>query len=84
MNWSAVRGVGHAQQGFGQHHQRQALFGGEREFAQHVLDAAEPVVIGPDGLDQARVAVRSIRGSCAALSRRGEQPGRDGAVVGGA
>ena len=46
--------IRHAQQRFRQHHQRQALFGGEREFAQHVLDAAEPVVIGPDGPDQAR------------------------------
>ena len=47
-------GVGHAQQGFREHHQRQALLGRERELAQHVLDAAEPVVIGANGLDQAR------------------------------
>ena len=44
--------VGHAQQRFGQHHQRQAFLGGKREFAQHVLDAAEPVVSAADGPDQ--------------------------------
>ena len=38
-------GVGHAQQRLRQHHQRQALLGRERELAQHVLDAAERVVI---------------------------------------
>ena len=47
-------GIRHPQQGFREHHQRQALLGGERELAQHVLDAAEPVVIGPDGADQPR------------------------------
>ncbi len=46
-------GIGHAQQRFRQHHQRQPLLGREREFAQHVLDAAERIVIGPDRLDQA-------------------------------
>ena len=46
-------GIGHAQQRFRQHHQRQALLGRERELAQHVLDAAERIVIGADGLDQA-------------------------------
>jgi hypothetical protein len=45
--------VGHAQQRFRQHHQREAFLGGQREFAQHVLDAAKPVVLGADGLDQA-------------------------------
>jgi len=40
--------------GFREHHQREALFGGERELAKHVLDAAQPVVAGPDGGDQAR------------------------------
>ena len=33
--------VRHAQQRFGEHHQRQPLARREREFAQHVLDAAE-------------------------------------------
>ena len=47
-------GIGHAQQCFRQHHQRQALFGREREFAQHVLDAAERIVIGADRFDQPR------------------------------
>ncbi len=47
-------GVGYAQQRFGEHHQREAFFGGKREFAQHVLDAAETVVTGANGIDQAR------------------------------
>jgi len=47
-------GIGHAQQCFRQHHQRQPLLGGQGELAEHVLDAAEPVVIGPHRLDQAR------------------------------
>ena len=83
MNWSAVRGVRYAQQGFRQHHQRQALLGGEREFAQHVLDAAEPVVIGPDGADQPRRGAVDPRVLLRAQTGGGEQPGRDGAVVGG-
>ena len=76
-------GVRHAQQGFRQHHQRQALLGGEREFAQHVLDAAEPVVIGSDGADQARCGAVDPGVLFRAQSRGGEKPGRDGAVVGG-
>ncbi len=46
-------GIGHAQQRLREHHQRQPLFGREREFAKHVLDAAEPVVLGAYRLDQA-------------------------------
>ena len=65
-------GIRHAQQRFGQHHQRQALLGGEREFAQHVLDAAKPVVVGADGFDQpGRGAVDPrlvLRGSTAPAS----------------
>src|SRR5216683_879928 len=38
-------GVRHPQQRLRQHHQRQALLGRERELAQHVLDAAKPIVI---------------------------------------
>ena len=45
-------GVRNAQQRFRQHHQRQPLLGRQRELAQHVLDAAQGIVIGPDGLDQ--------------------------------
>jgi hypothetical protein len=73
--------IRHAQQGFRQHHQRQALLGGECEFAQHLLDSAEPIVIGSDGPDQARR--RSV--DPAVLFRaqpcRGQKPGRDGAVI---
>ena len=47
-------GVGHPEQRLRQHHQREALLGRERELAQHVLDAAERVVIGSDRLDQPR------------------------------
>ena len=46
-------GVRHAQQGLGEHHQRQALLGRECEFAQHVFDAAKPVIARADGIDQA-------------------------------
>ena len=45
-------GVRHPQQRFRQHHQRQPFLGRQRELAQHVLDAAERIVIGPDRLDQ--------------------------------
>ena len=45
-------GIRHPQQRFREHHQRQALLGGERKLPKHVLDAAEPVVVGPDGGDQ--------------------------------
>ena len=50
---SAVRGVGHAQQRLGQHHQGQPFLGGERVGVQEVLDAAEPAGAGADRLDQA-------------------------------
>ena len=45
-------GVRHPQQRFRQHHQRQPFLGRQRELAQHVLDAAERIVIGADCLDQ--------------------------------
>ncbi len=44
--------VRYAQQGFRQDHQRQALLAGERELAQQVLDAAETIVAGANGIDQ--------------------------------
>ena len=47
-------GIRHTQQRFRQHHQREAFLGGKRELAKHVLDAAKPVVIGSDSVDQAR------------------------------
>ena len=51
----AVRGGGirHAQQRLRHHHQREAFLGGEREFAQHVLDAAEAAVLRANRVDQA-------------------------------
>ena len=75
-------GVGHAQQGFRQHHQGEALFGGQRELAQHVLDAAEPVVIGANRLDQAcrgGIYPCVLRG---AQMRGCEQPRRHDAIIG--
>ena len=73
-------GIRHPQQGFRQHHQREALLGGKRKLAQHVLDAAEPVVGGADGLDQARRgavdAARPARRSGLAVSSK---PRRDDA-----
>ena len=69
-------GVRHAQQRFRQHHQRQPLLGGEREFAQHVLDAAERIVIGPDRLDQPRRRAVDPRLLLRAQPRGCEQAGR--------
>ena len=46
------RGVGHAQQRLGQHHQRQALLGRQRISVQEIVDAAEPAGLGADRLDQ--------------------------------
>ena len=46
------RGVGHAQQRLGEHHEREPLLGGERVGVQKVLDAAEPSGFGADRLDQ--------------------------------
>ena len=74
-------GVRHAQQGFGQHHQRQAFFGGEREFAKHVLDAAEAVVIGANGLDQTRGGAVDPRILLPAHVSGFQKAWRDNAVV---
>ncbi len=74
--------IRHAQQRLGQHHQRQSLFGRQREFAKHVFDAAEPVVVGPDRLDQAGGEVVDpllLRG---AQARRLQERSRHGAIVG--
>ena len=46
--------VGHAQERFRQHHQRQAFSGGEGVLVQQVLDAAEAAGARPDGRDQRR------------------------------
>ena len=50
------RGVGHAQQRLGQHHQRQAFFGRERIGVQKIVDAAKTAEtaarFGADRLDQ--------------------------------
>ena len=40
------RGVGHAQERLGQHHEGEPLLGRERVFPQHLLDAAEPAAVG--------------------------------------
>ena len=74
-------GIGHPQQRLREHHQGQALFGRQREFAQHVLDAAERIVIAPDRLDQpcgGAVDPFVLRG---AQSGRLQQPGRDDAII---
>ena len=52
------RGVGHAQQRLGQHHQGEALLGGERVFAQQLLDAAEAAAFGRGSPRSRRVARR--------------------------
>ena len=85
-------GVRHPQQRLRQHHQREPLPGRQRELAQHVLDAAERIVIGPDRLDQPRrraidaLLLRRIlpRGSeqagghCTVVGRIGRAEGRRG------
>ena len=70
-------GVRHAQQRFGQHHQRQAFLGRQRELAQHVLDAAERIVVGADRLDQARRGAVDPRFLLRAQPRTRQQPGGD-------
>ena len=74
-------GIRHAQQGFRQHHQRQALLGGKRELAKHVLDAAEPVVAGANGVDQARRGAVDPRVLLRAQAGGFEQPGRHATIV---
>ena len=75
-------GVRHAQQRFGQHHQREAFLGRQRELAQHVLDAAERIVIGSDGLDQARRRAVDPRLRARCPVGAAEQPGSDGSIIG--
>jgi hypothetical protein len=50
----AVGGVriGHAQQRFRQHHQRQTFLRRQRELAQQIVDTAEAVVVGANGVNQ--------------------------------
>ena len=81
MSWSAVRASGTRSKRFGEHHQRQAFFGGERELAKHVLDAAEPVVIGANRCDQAGSGAVDPRILLRAQVGGFEKPGRDGAIV---
>ncbi len=45
--------VGHAQQRFGKHHQRQALLGGKPVFPEEILHAADRSRIAADRLDHA-------------------------------
>ena len=78
-----VRGaaIRYPQQGFREHHQREPLLGRERELAKHVLDAAEPVVVGAYRIDQTgRVAVDPLVLFGAEVSGL-EKPGRDDAIV---
>ena len=47
------RRIGYAQKRLGEHHQRQALFGGERKRVQEILDATQAADLGADRPDQA-------------------------------
>ena len=74
-------GVRYAQQRLGQDHEGEALLGGERVLAQHVLDAAKPAPLFADRLDQAR---RGVVDAALALGRERrfrEQTSGDGGVV---
>ena len=71
------RGVGHAQQRLGQHHQRQALLGRERIGVEEILDAAEAAGLGADALDQPpRLPVDAVLGRAVAR-RLGDEAGRE-------
>ena len=73
--------IRYPQQGFREHHQRKPLLGRQRELAKHVLDAAEPVVVGAYRIDQTRrVAVDPLVLFGAEVSGL-EKPGRDDAIV---
>ncbi len=75
-------GVRHPQQRFRQHHQRQPFPGRQRELAQHVLDAAERIVIGPDRPDQPRRRPIDARLLRCIQPDGAEQAGRHCAIVG--
>ena len=62
------RGVGHAQQRLGQHHERQPFLGRQRIGVQKILDAAETAGLGADGFDQSRWRAHRC-GASAARSR---------------
>ena len=64
--------VGHTQQRFGQHHQRQPFLGGQRIGVEKVLDPAETAGTGPDCLDETRGARVDAR-FCIAPAARGRQ-----------
>ena len=78
------RGIRHAQQRLGQHHQREALLGRERIVAQEILDAAEPAGMGADRLDQPRGARVDARLGRGVARRRGQQAPRAISSSGGA
>ncbi len=62
------RGVGHAKERLGQHHERQPLLGRQRISVQKIFDAAEAGCSAPDGLDKPpRAAIdAALRGAVAA------------------
>ncbi len=74
--------IRYPQQGFREHHQRQALLGGERKLAKHVLDAAEPVVTCANGADQPRRGAIDPRVLLRTQAGDPEQPGRNETIVG--
>ena len=74
-------GVGHAQQRFRQHHQRQTFLGRQRELPQHVFHPAEPVIIGADGFDQPRCGAIDTRLLRAIQPRALKQAAGHGAIV---
>ena len=80
MSWSAVRGVGHAQQRFGQHHQREALLGRQRY--SRSISSTPPSRTLARIASISRVAVRStLRFLRRGKPRAREQAARDGGVV---
>ena len=73
------RGVGHAQQRLGQHHEGEALVGRQRIFAQQILDAAEPARLASGSPRSSRVA--RVVDPRARAPRAGARPPADGRAI---
>jgi len=70
-------GIGHAQQSFGQHHQREPLLGGEGISVQEILDTAEHAGARANRLDQTSCACVDARFGIARAACGRQQRGGD-------
>ena len=69
-------GIGHAQQRFGEDHQRQALPGRQRVSVQKVFDAAKAAGLGADRFDQRSRARVDAAFGCGVTRGLGQEAGR--------